>query len=93
VASTRETEQRRQQNSFAAVAEDFIAEKLPSERKGKEAERNIRREFLPMWGKRPITDVTELDAIGMVKAKGHAAPAQARNLLGIAKRLFTAVAN
>jgi integrase len=84
----RETEQHRQQNSFAAVAEDFIAEKLPSERKGKEAERNIRREFLPMWGKRPITDVTELDVIGMVKAKGHTAPAQARNLLGIAKRLF-----
>ena len=45
----RAAEQQRRANSFAAVAEDFIASKLPAERKGKEVEADIRREFLPVW--------------------------------------------
>jgi integrase len=80
---------KKQENTFAAVAEAFIAEKLPSERKGREVERDIRREFLPAWGKRPITEITDLEILAVVKAKGRTAPAQARNLLGIAKRLFS----
>jgi integrase len=84
----RQAELRRQENSFAAVAEAFIAEKLPSERKGKEVERDIRREFLPAWDKRPISDITDLDVLTVIKAKRRTAPAQARNLLGTAKRLF-----
>ena len=70
------------------MAEDFIAEKLPSERKGREVERDIRREFIPAWGDRPITELTDLDVLSVVKAKVRTAPAQARNLLGYAKRLF-----
>jgi hypothetical protein len=84
----RQSELRRQENSFAAVAEAFIAEKLPGERKGAEVERDIRREFIPVWGKRPISDLTDLDVLTVIKAKARTAPAQARNLLGIAKRLF-----
>jgi hypothetical protein len=71
------------------VAEDFIADKLSGERKGKEVEQNIRREFMPLWRDRPITDVADVDILAVVKAKRRSAPAQARNLLGIAKRLFT----
>jgi integrase len=84
----RQSELRRQENSFAAVAEAFIADKLPSERKGREVERDIRREFIPAWDKRPITDILDLDVLTIIKAKRRTAPAQARNLLGIAKRLF-----
>ena len=84
----RQAEQRQQRNTFAAVAEDFIKDKLPSERKGKEVERDIRREFLPKWGKRPIIDIGRRDILDVVKAKRQTAPAQARNLLGTAKRLF-----
>jgi integrase len=73
--------------SFAAVAEDFIAEKLPGERKGREVERDIRREFLPVWGKRPIAEITARDIRDLIRAKRQT-PAQARNLLVIAKRLF-----
>jgi integrase len=79
----------RQANTVAAVAEDFIKDKLPSERKGAEVERDIRRDLLPKWGKRPITDITKDDVIAVIKAKKRTAPAQARNLLGIAKRLFS----
>src|ERR671934_172908 len=41
-----------------------------------------------VWGKRPITDITDLDVVSVITAKKKVAPAQARNLLGHAKRLF-----
>jgi hypothetical protein len=50
----RRAQERERQNTFAAVAEDFIRSKLSGERKGREVERDIRREFLPIWGKRPV---------------------------------------
>ncbi len=80
---------KRQANTFAAVAEDFFTDKLSGERKGAEVERDIRREFVSRWGKRAITDITEDDVLAVIRAKKRTAPAQARNLLGIAKRFFT----
>jgi hypothetical protein len=82
-------EQVKRKNTFAAVAEDFIAEKLPGERNGKEVERDLRREFIPAWGGLPITDITDLQVIAIIKAKKRTAPVQARNLLALVKRLFT----
>lgn len=76
-------------NTFSAVAEDFIADKLPTERKGKEIERIVRNELVPAWGKKAILDVSEMDVLALVKAKRRTAPAQARNLLGLIKRLFS----
>jgi integrase len=82
-------EMRRQENSFAAVAEDFIRDKLPSERKGHEVACDIRRIFIPVWGKRPITDITPLEARNLIKGiKDAGTPAQARNVFGYARRLF-----
>ena len=81
---------RQQQNTFGVVAEAFIKEKLPSERKGKEVERDIRREFMPRWEKRPIVDITPEDVRDVVKAaKDRGAPYQAHNLLVTARRLFS----
>ena len=85
----RQAEQRKRANSFAAVAEDFITDKLPGERRGKEVERDIRREFIPAWGGRPITDIADTDVLAIIKAKKRTAPVQARNLLALAKRFFT----
>ena len=85
----REAEQRRN-NSFAAVAEDFIASLPSTECRRKEVEQAIRREFMKPWGSRPIAEITPLDVLQIVKAtkaKGH--PHQARNLLGHARRLFS----
>jgi integrase len=83
-------EQRKRANSFAAVAEDFISEKLPAERKGREVERDIRREFLPAWGGRPISEITPLDVRTLIKAaKDRGAPYQAHNLLGTVRRMFS----
>jgi integrase len=84
----RQAELQKQNMTFAAVTEDFIREKLPGERRGSDVEADIRREFLPRWKALPISDVTDVDIISVVKVKAKTAPAQARNLLGHAKRLF-----
>jgi integrase len=84
----REAEQRRS-NTFAAVAEDFIAAMEPTERCRVEVAQAIHREFVKPWGNRPVTEITPLDVLAVIKAtkaKGH--PHQARNLLGYVRRLF-----
>lgn len=81
---------RQQRNTFGTVAEDFIKDKLPGERKGREVERDIRREFIPAWGKRPIAEIAPHDVRAIVKAaKDRGAPYQAHNLLTTARRLFS----
>jgi hypothetical protein len=86
----RQAELRQQGTTFAAVAEDFIKEKLPSERKGREVERDIRRELIPAWGRRPIADIAPLDVRNVIKAvKDRGAPYQAHNLLVTARRMFS----
>ena len=89
VERQRLAEQRKRANTFAAVAEDFIEGKLPSERNGKSVELDIRREFIPAWGGRPVTEITPLDVRAVVKrAKDRGAPYQAHALLATARRLF-----
>ena len=85
----RRAKERERQNTFAAVAEDFIRDKLPGERKGREVERDVRREFIAVWGDRPITEMTARDVCDLIRAKAQTAKPQARNLLGYAKRLFS----
>ena len=86
----RQAEHRRLQNTFEAVVEDFIKEKVSSERKSKEVERDIRREFIPRWANRPITDISAQDVRDVIKAaKDRGAPYQAHNLLVLARRMFS----
>jgi integrase len=86
----RQAELRQRRNTFAAVAEDFIADKLPGERKGRECERDIRRELLPLWAKRPIAEITAQEVRAIIKAaKDRGAPYQAHNILVLARRLFS----
>ena len=88
-ARKRAAELRKQKTTFLAVAEDFIREKLPSERKRREVERDIRREFIPVWGARPITDITALDVRALIKrVRDEGKTYQAHNLLGHVRRLY-----
>jgi hypothetical protein len=76
-------------STLEAVFEDWVRDKLPSERKGKVVERDVRREFIPKLGTKPITEITDIDILDIVNAKKRSAPVQARNELGHVKRLFT----
>jgi integrase len=89
-ALQRQAELRKRANTFATVAEEFIKDKLPGEQKGREVEQDIRREFIPIWGDRPITEIAPHDVRAVVKTvKDRGAPYQAHNLLGTARRLFS----
>ena len=86
----RAVELRKQATTFAALAEDFIKDKLASERRGWDAENDIRREFLPRWAALPVTEITEAHIVEVIKAaKGRGAIFQAFNLLTLARRLFS----
>lgn len=80
--------ERSRANSFAAVVADFVAEKLPKERQGRSAERDILREFLPRWAERPIGEINDEDVLLVIKEVKRRAPAQAYSLLTTARRLF-----
>jgi integrase len=82
-------ETQRKATTFGAVADDWSQEKVSTERKGVEVEREFRQEFVSRWEKRPVTGITELDVLNVIREKKQSAPAQARNLLGHAKRFFS----
>jgi integrase len=56
-AAERRAEARRQANSFASVAEEFIARHVRKLRSGREVEASIRRELIERWGPRPIVEI------------------------------------
>lgn len=84
----RAAEVQKRQMTFASVADDFIRDKLPGERKGKDVEREIRRDLLPKWGNLAITEVTDKHVVSVIKAKGRDGKVGARNLLALVKRFF-----
>ncbi len=86
----RQEAQRERRITFSKVAEDWLDDAVRAkQRKAHEVETDVRREFIPRWGNRPIGDITALDIRDAIKEVKDRAPAQARNLLGYAKRLFT----
>jgi integrase len=86
---TRQAALRQQENSFAAVAEQFIKRHVSKTRKGPIVERELRREFITRWGTRSITDVTQHDVVAVIdEVVDRGAPYQAHNLLGHIRTLF-----
>jgi integrase len=86
----------RQENTFATVAEEFIRlavvgsdRERPKQRKGLVVERDIRREFIPAFGDRPISSINQHDIMRVLDAAvARGAEYQAHNLLGHVRRLF-----
>lgn len=74
--------------TFGAVAEAYIAEHLKNKRRGRVDAREIRRELLPQWAKRPVTEITRSDVIALVKPLAARAPATAHLVLGHTKRIY-----
>jgi hypothetical protein len=54
----RQEELRKQSDTFAAIAEKFIARKLKLQRRGHVVERVIRNELMPHWAARPVADIS-----------------------------------
>ena len=76
-------------NSFASVAETFLARHVKGQRKAAVVEREIRKELIPHWGAQPITEITRRDVVTLIeKIVDRPAPAHARNILQHIKKLF-----
>ena len=85
----RRQELRKQQTTFAAVAEDFIERHVKGQRKAKDTEREIRKELIAVWGERPITSIDREDVVTLVEAVARRpAPYLAHVVLGHARSLF-----
>jgi integrase len=82
--------QRRQLNSFAAVAAEFLDRHASGLKKSAEAKRIIEGEFIKRWGARPITDIMPEEVAAAIRAiVKRGAPYQAHNALGYIRRLFS----
>jgi integrase len=91
VVKAREEEEKRRKRAitFSSVAEAWFREKLSTERRGEEAEDDLRKIFMPAWGERPIAEITNTDVREIIKLKKQTAPGRARNLLGTIRRFFS----
>jgi integrase len=88
-ARQRADAQRRQSNSFAAVAREFLERHASGLKKSAEAKRIIETEFVKRWGLRPITDIMPEEVATAIRAiVKRGAPYQAHNAFGYLRRLF-----
>jgi integrase len=81
-------EARKRAGTFASVCEDFIREKLPGERRGRDAELQLRRVFIPRWGNRPVTEISRSDVKAIILEFKQTTPVMAHALFGTIRRLF-----
>jgi integrase len=80
---------RQMENSFAAVAAQFIERHVSKTRKAAAVTRELHQEFIGRWGDRPITDITQHDVVEVIdEVVDRGAPYQAHNLLGHVRTLF-----
>jgi integrase len=88
--AARKAEARRLANSFAAVAEDFIARHVSKLRTGRKEAATIRRELIAAWGAKPVTDISRGDITTAVTRLADAGKLYAAHqLLAYTKKLFS----
>ena len=80
---------RERAHTFEAVLERYAAEHLSKLRRGPKDEQEIRREILPAWRHRLLTDISRTDVVELIKPIAHRAPTTAHLMLGHAKRIFS----
>jgi integrase len=82
-------EDRRRNDTFAAMAEQFIAKHVKKLRTADEVEAAIRREFISRWGSRPIADITRRDVVEMLdEVVERGTPYAAHHMLAFLRKLY-----
>jgi len=88
-ARSKAATQRRQVNTFGAVAAAFLDRHAAGLAKVEEAKRIINAEFAKPWGARPITDILPEECAAAIRAiVKRGARYQAHNAFGYLRRLF-----
>jgi integrase len=85
----RREELRKQQTTFAAVAEDFIQRHVKGQRRARDTEREIRKELIARWGPKPISDISRDEVVRLVEeVADRPAPYLAHVVLGHLRSMF-----
>jgi integrase len=85
----KQTQLQKQENSFRAVAEEYIKRHVVELSRPAVVEREIRQDLIARWKDRPITDITQHDVVAAVRAvKDRDAPYSAHTIYGHASALF-----
>ncbi len=85
----RREEERREKDTFAAVAAEFIKRHVATLERAREVEADFERELTPRWGKRPIGAITRRDVVELVEEVfDRGTPYMARHLLAHVRRLY-----
>jgi len=64
----RQTELRKQANTFASVAEKYLETKvIGKQRKADDVARDFRKVFIALWGERPITSIMQADVVALIE--------------------------
>jgi integrase len=89
----REAEERRRaqtakRNTFASVAEEFMADHAKNLRTRDEMQRMLNVDLLPAWGDKPIAGITRADAKALIREKARKAPIAANRLLSLISKIF-----
>lgn len=88
-AAQREAEAMAAQETFAAVAEQFIEKHVSKLRTSREVEAAIRRELIPAFGKKPVASITRRDIVHLLEAVVESGrPYVARHLLAYLSKFF-----
>jgi hypothetical protein len=90
-AARRDAEERslQQERLFANVAADYLKRKVAGQRRAADVARIIRRELLPAWGDKLVTDVTRRDVVKLIETiNDRGAPVRAAAVFGTARGLF-----
>jgi integrase len=82
-------ELRKQGNTFAAVAEEYLERHVKTQRTARATERDIRKELIGRWAARPVTDITREDVVAMIEEiVDRPAPAMAHLVFAYTRGLF-----
>ena len=69
--------------SFGVVIEDFLKRHVKGQRRAANVEREIRKELIPVWSDKLVTEITRSDVVTLIEGiVDRGAPHQARNILG-----------
>jgi len=85
----REAEAVKRENTFGAIAEEYFETHLKGQRKAAAVEREVRRELLPLWQNKPITEITQNDVRILIKAiVRRPAPTHAHSIYNHVRTIF-----
>jgi integrase len=85
----RQAEAVKRENTFEAVAEEFLKRHVKGQRRGADVERDMRRELFPVWGTKPVTEISRRDVVQLVESiADRGATYQAHNVLGHVRTFF-----